>query len=184
MNEDLPKPAELLCVAVSLAGYGATDDEIAALFPRALCLLDRSESWLSPNNVQQRDDNLDAYIYKLAEAADAADPIRPWSDPEMLAVAGYGEDYSHPQTGVRKLSDQDKGQLLYQSLERQLKRKFKPEVVGDLRRKWRDGMELNRLKMIWPQLSKWRSPERAGQLPDNSANTQDNHTGITDKTAQ
>jgi hypothetical protein len=184
MNDEMPKSAELLSISAALAGAGATDDEIGAQFPRALILLNRAESWLSPSNALQRDADLDSYIYKLAEVADASDPIRPWSDSEMLKAAGYGDDYSHPQTGKGKVSCQDKGVLLWQCFDRQLRRKFKPEDVSYLRQKWRNGMELSRLKMIWPQLSKWRERECAGQLPDDSANTQDNQAEIPDKTAQ
>jgi len=144
-------PAELVCVAVALAGPNASDDQIASEFARASFLVMRAEEWFHNATEHQQ-----AYILKLAEKADADDPVLPWSSQVLQQISGYDKKWP-------KANDEERGRKLWDSLDQAFKRTFGAVKVKILREKFRSGMEESRFRELWPQLSKWRRG-RSGTL--------------------
>ena len=62
--------SELVRVATALVGPGATDDQIANQFERALLLMQRARDWLEDERQKDK-------LLKVAEEADAADQKLP-----------------------------------------------------------------------------------------------------------
>ena len=154
MNTDLPTPSELASVAASLAGPCASNDEIVGKFAQASLLLLSAETWLLDQS--RRETEITAYILDLAKSADAKDPILPWTDERLLEFAGYGI------SSQRGRDQNERAQKLWDTVRKQVERKWGKTTSDLLREKYRSGIELSRFKQLWPTLSQWRNQEAPG----------------------
>lgn len=151
---------ELVALAAILAGPGASDDQVAAMFARASLLLQSGANWLC--DAKRYEEERAGYVMRAAEHADKTDWLS-WSTARLHEISGYGN--AAP-------TAEERGRLLFDAVDKQVSRKF-PSLLAQFREKYRKGIPEKLFLLLWPLLSKWRVRQLAASAEGNLATPRD-----------